>query len=234
MSDLAKLQRLIARTFKNPATLKEALTHKSFAAENTLPYDNQRLEFLGDAVVQIVLTSHLFGRYPKCDEGELTKIRSALAKQESLASLAREISLGDFILLGKGESESGGQLRDSTLSDAFEALLGAIYLDAGLPSAQDFLLSIVGKIYPEPSDLLADLNPKGSLQEFTQQHFDATPEYLTVEVSGPDHNPSYTVEVLIKGKSMGKGSAAKRKAAESAAAKVALDNLQSQHSGEMT
>ncbi len=102
-------------------------------------------------------------------------------------------------------------------------------------SAQDFLLSLVNSIYPEPSDLLADLNPKGALQEFTQQHFDATPEYLTVEVSGPDHNPSYTVEVLIKGKSMGKGSAAKRKAAESAAAKVALDNLlslQSQTSGE--
>jgi ribonuclease-3 len=152
-------------------------------------------------------------------------MRSAIAKEESLAGIAREISLGDFLLLGKGETECGGKNRDSTLSDAFESLVGALYLDAGIEAAQNFLLALVQKMYPEPSDLLADLNPKGSLQEYTQQHLGATPEYVTVMVSGPDHSPSYTVEVFIKSKPMGQGSATKRKAAEGAAAKVALENL---------
>lgn len=223
--DLAKLQRIIGRNFNDAELLKEAMMHKSFASENTIAYDNQRMEFLGDAVVQIILTQHLFKRYPECQEGELTKMRSAIAKEESLATIARELSLGEFIMLGKGEIESGGGNRDSTLSDALESLIGALYLDAGLDTAQSFLLKLVAKIYPEPSDLLADLNPKGALQEFTQQHLGATPEYMTVKVSGPDHSPSYTVEVRIKGRPMGQGSATKRKAAESAAAKVALVNL---------
>ncbi len=216
---------MLGREFKRLDLLKEALTHKSFASENNLLYDNQRLEFLGDAVVQIALTQHLFRRYPDCHEGELTKMRSAIAKEASLAAIAKEVSLGEFLLLGKGEMESGGAQRDSTLSDAFESLVGAIYLDAGLDAAQQLLLSLVERIYPEPSALLARLNPKGALQEFTQQKLGATPNYSTVEITGPDHSPSYTVEVFVKGKLLGKGSAAKRKAAESSAAEMALRSL---------
>jgi ribonuclease-3 len=226
--DLVKLQRTIGLPFKDIDLLKEALTHKSFAAENGVAYDNQRLEFLGDAVVQIVLTQHLFRLYPKCQEGELTKMRSAIAKEESLAALARKIGLGEHILLGRGEKDAGGSDRDSTLSDAFESLVGAIYLDAGMDFVQNYLLKLIVKMYPQPSTLLADLNPKGSLQEYTQQHLGATPEYKTVGVSGPDHSPSYTVEVLIKGRPLAHGSAPKRKAAESAAAKAALDLFHAQ------
>jgi len=225
MADLAKLQKSIGWTFSNLELLKEALTHKSFASEHTIHYDNQRLEYLGDAVVQIAITQHLFRRYPKCQEGELTKMRSAIAKEESLATIAREIGLGEHLLLGKGETDSGGSSRVSTLSDAFESLVGALYIDAGLDFSQSFLLKLVDRMYPDPSELLADLNPKGALQEYTQQHLGATPEYQTVEVKGPDHSPSYTVEVVVKGKPMGVGSAAKRKAAESAAARMALFQL---------
>jgi len=225
MSDLLRLQKILGREFKSLDLLKEALTHKSFASENALPYDNQRLEFLGDSVVQIALTQHLFRLYPGCHEGELTKMRSAIAKESSLAAIAKELSLGEFLMLGKGELESGGSNRDSTLSDAFESLLGAVYLDAGLEEAQQLLIDLVVRIYPEPSALLARLNPKGALQEFTQQKLGATPDYSTVEISGPDHSPSYTVEVFVGGHLLGKGSAPKRKAAESAAAEMALSKL---------
>ena len=153
MFDFVKLERVLGVHFRNPGLCREAFTHKSFAAEHDLKYDNQRLELLGDSVVQIVLTEELFKRYPALQEGALTKIRSAIVNQGSLAAFARELSLGEFLMLGKGEIELGGADRDSTISDLFEAYTGALYLDQGLEAARSFLMPLVNRQYPEPSDV---------------------------------------------------------------------------------
>ncbi len=225
IADLQKFQRKTGLVFQNEKFLKEAFTHKSYATEFNLTYDNQRLEFLGDAVVQIVLTRKLFFLYPDFQEGDLTKIRSALVNQETLALFARSISLGDYLMLGRGESESHGEERESTLSDAFEALCGALYLDGGMERAEEFILKTLDANFKDPSALLRSLNPKGLLQEYTQAHFGKAPEYTVLEISGPAHNPSYEVEVRIHDTLAAKGSASKRKLAEQAAARAALDLL---------
>ena len=197
IADLQKFQRMTGIHFTDQKLLREALTHKSYATEFNLKYDNQRLEFLGDAVVQIVLTKHLFHRYPGLQEGDLTKIRSALVNQDTLAKFARSISLGSYLMLGRGETESHGCDRDSTLSDAFEAVCGAIYLDQGSALVTEFILKTLHTNCREPSDLLHSLNPKGLLQEYAQAHFGKAPEYKILGVSGPAHNPCYEVEVLV-------------------------------------
>ncbi len=228
IADLQKFQRMTGIHFTDQKLLREALTHKSYATEFNLKYDNQRLEFLGDAVVQIVLTKHLFHRYPGLQEGDLTKIRSALVNQDTLAKFARSISLGSYLMLGRGETESHGCDRDSTLSDAFEAVCGAIYLDQGSALVTEFILKTLHTNCREPSDLLHSLNPKGLLQEYAQAHFGKAPEYKILGVSGPAHNPCYEVEVLVNGELLAKGVAAKRKLAEQAAAKAAMEVLSAQ------
>ena len=185
MSDLVKLEHILGIKFRDEAVYKEALTHKSFAAEHQLSYDNQRLELLGDAVVQIILTDYLYRRYTDLQEGDLTKIRSAMVNQDALAQFARGISLGSFLMLGRGELELNGQDRDSTISDAFESLIGAIYLDHGLEVATDLFLSILLKTYPDPAESLHEINPKGILQEYTQQKSQGVPQYRIVAVTGP-------------------------------------------------
>ncbi len=224
-SDLAKLQNSLGMSFRNTDLLKEAMTHKSYASEKNVKYDNQRLEFLGDAVLQIILTKYLFTRYPESQEGDLTKMRSALANQETLASFAKTLSLGEYLMLGKGESDAKGQERESTLSDAFEALLGAIYLDVGLDPAEKFLLDVMLKHYPDPTVTLTEINPKGTLQEYAQRTIGKTPEYKITDVSGPPHDPCYVVELFLDGKFIAKGSAQSRKNAERAAAKIALQEI---------
>ena len=208
--------------FKNKDLLKEALTHRSYSSEKGLNYDNQRLEFLGDSVLEIILTEYLYLRYPSAPEGHLTKMRSALVQQNALANLAEKLELQQHIVMGKGEIDSGGNHRDSTLSDAFEALIGAFYLDAGIEEVKNFLLPLIEKNYPAPSDMLLSINPKGALQEYTQKHLGAAPYYKTVEISGPDHEPLYKVTVSVKNKIIGQGEASKRKTAESEAARQGL------------
>lgn len=229
-SDPVKLQRTLGYTFRNPALLKEALMHRSFATENNIAYDNQRLEFLGDAVLQIILTEYLFRRYPDFHEGDLTKLRSALANQDTLALLARDIDLGSALILGRGEIECGGSLRDSTLSDAMEALMAAIMLDSSQEKVREIFLELLGKRYPEPSKLLADLNPKGTLQEYTQQTSGCQPEYKLLSITGPDHNPCFEIEVRIHGRPIATARANKRKIAESMAARAALEKIQREKS----
>ena len=145
------------------ARLAEALTHRSYAVENALAYDNQRLEFLGDAVLEIVLTEYLFRLYPECDEGAMTKIRSALVREAALARLARKLELGEYLQVGRGEKESGGADRDSTLADLFEAVLGAFYLDGGFEPVREFITAMFAAEYPEPRRLLGTINPKGQI-----------------------------------------------------------------------
>ncbi len=198
--------------------LTEALTHRSYAVENNLNYDNQRLEFLGDAVLEIVLTEYLFSLYPDADEGVMTKIRSALVREPTLAKLARILSLGDYLLTGRGELESGGTDRDSTLADLFEAILGALYLDAGFEHARKFILELFRRHYPDPRVLLTEINPKGLLQEFSQRHWGETPDYTVLRQTGPEHLPHYEVEVRLHNfVALGRG--ASRRHAESDAAR---------------
>ncbi len=225
-NDPMRLQRILGYSFQNPMLLKEALMHKSFAMENQILYDNQRLEFLGDAVLQIILTRHLFHRYPDLHEGDLTKIRSALANQDSLAKLARSIELGKNIMFGKGELETGGTDRDSTLCDAFEALLAAVMLDSDEATAEKLFLDLMAKHFPEPSELLKTLNPKGALQEYTQKNYSMAPVYETLSVSGEDHNPVFDVAISLRGIRLAAATANKRKNAEILAAREALEFLQ--------
>ena len=219
--DIEKVKLKINYNFKNKALLREALTHRTYAVENSLPYDNQRLEFLGDAVLEIILSEYIFHLYPEAKEGELTKMRSAMVNQYSLAALARTIDLGIFMITGKGEKESGGCDRDSTLSDLFEALIGAFYIDANLEIVKEFVLELVKKEYPDPKALLLDLNPKGILQEYSQKKWNEPPIYEILSVSGPDHAPVFTVEVIID-QIRALATASSRKQAEIEAAKNAI------------
>jgi ribonuclease-3 len=219
--DIQKLKNTIKYDFKNKALLREALTHRTYAVENSLNYDNQRLEFLGDAVLEIILSEYLFQLYPDSREGELTKMRSAMVNQSSLATLARKLDLGNYMIVGKGEKENGGIERASTLSDLFEALLGAMYMDSDLDTVRAFVLRLVKEEFPEPEKLLIDLNPKGILQEYSQKEWNEPPEYTILSVSGPDHAPSFNVEVKV-GEHSARGSASNRKQAEIEAAKNAI------------
>jgi ribonuclease-3 len=197
--------------------LREALTHRTYAVEHAIKYDNQRLEFLGDAVLEMITTEELYKRYPDMPEGDMTKIRSAFSCETTLSDFARKLELGKYLLVGKGEKESGGNRRNSTLADLFEAVLGAIYLGCGIVAAKKFLLNELGSAYPDPKVCLTSLNPKGRLQEYSQKKWGCTPEYRLFRHGGPQHMPFYEVEVrLTKYVSVGRGSS--RKNAEIAAA----------------
>ncbi|MDD5697901.1 MAG: ribonuclease III [Victivallaceae bacterium] len=216
--DIEKLKFLINYDFKNKSLLREALTHRTYAVENSLAYDNQRLEFLGDAVLEIILSEYLFRLYPGAREGDLTKMRSAMVNQHSLARLAGSINLGNFMITGKGEKENGGCERTSTLSDLFEALLGAFYLDAGLETAKKFVVELVEHEFPDPRKLILHLNPKGILQEYVQKKWNEAPFYEVLSVTGPHHAPVFTVQVTAA-QTKASGIASNRKRAEVEAAR---------------
>ncbi|MBR1966315.1 MAG: ribonuclease III [Lentisphaeria bacterium] len=222
--DIEKLKTILNYHFEDRSLLKTALTHRSFAVETGLDYDNQRLEFLGDAVLEIILTEYLYLIYPKEEEGNLTKMRSAMVREEALAAFARKINLGDFIFMGRGEMESHGNERNSTLADLFEALLGAWYLDGGMAPVKRFVLDMIYEFFPDPAYLLKTLNPKGLLQEHAQKHWGGTPVYTVLKKYGPEHCLTYEVEVSI-GKHSCVGVAQSRKNAESAAAELLLKEL---------
>ena len=217
--DINELKARLGNDIPWSSRLTEALTHRSYAVENSLSYDNQRLEFLGDAVLEIVLTDYLFRLYPDCDEGAMTKIRSALVREPALARLARKLELGEYLLVGRGEKESGGAGRDSTLADLFEALLGAFYLDAGFEAVKEFITGMFSTEYPDPRSLLHTINPKGLLQEYSQARWGQPPVYTVLRTTGPEHQPVYEVEVSLRGY-VAFGRAASRKQAESSAAHV--------------
>lgn len=225
--DIEKLKKQLGIIFKTPRLLKEALTHRSYAVENKLSYDNQRLEFLGDAVLEIILTDYLYRLYPEADEGVMTKMRSALARQDTIAQLARKMELGSYMYIGNGEMSSGGADRDSTLCDLFEAVLGACYLDQGMDFSRRWLLKLLTVNLPAPHRLLPGLNPKGTLQEYTQHKYGHPPVYTVLSVDGPEHSPVYTVEVTMNDKkAVGKGGA--RRLAEFAAAADMLQMISEQ------
>jgi len=222
MSDLIKFMRLTELSFQNEDLLKEAVTHKTYSEEYKLHCDNQRLEFLGDSVVQIVITKYLFDRYPDLQEGDLSKIRSEMVNQTALSAMARYISLGDFLLLGRGEKKCHGEMRDSTLCDAFEALIGAIYLDKGLDAAGDFFMKQLNRFNPDPVRVLKTMNPRGELQEYFQSRGEKIPEYRMLSETGPAHAKCFEAEVSVGRKVLAAGKGTSKQSAEQNAAKAAL------------
>jgi len=218
------IEKQIGYSFQNPDLLTEALTHPSLAYENQKGgSDNQRLEFLGDAVLQLVLTHELFSMFPAFSEGHLTKLRARLVSTKALEEYAQGVSLGSFVLLGKGEERTGGRNRRGVLADAFEALIGAVYLDSGFESAKEFIINSCkikfAKIVAEP----IEKNPKGELQEILQKLYQESPTYHVLKQEGPDHNCSFETEVQWNGIKLGSGSGKNKKESERSAAQSALD-----------
>ena len=219
MAALKEFQEKIGYNFKNEALLKQALTHSSYAHEQRKKNsDNERLEFLGDAVLEIVSSEFLYLNYPDKPEGELTKLRASIVCEPTLAMCTNQINLGDYLFLGKGEDMTGGRMRKSILSDALEAVIGAIYLDGVFANAKDFVLKYIMTDI-EHKQLFYD--SKTILQEIVQgEHEQLT--YILTDESGPDHNKSFTVEVCVGEKILGTGSGHTKKAAEQEAAYQAL------------
>jgi ribonuclease-3 len=217
---------LIAYKFRDENLLRLALTHPSVAHESGVPTEhNQRLEFLGDAVLGLVLTQKIYEQFPDMDEGPLTKARAKLVNRLTLAERARSLDLGAHLILSRGEEGSGGRNRDSALADAYEALLGAIFLDGGFDAARDFILREFAAAFGELTSIPLIENPKGELQEFLQARSPRSPEYQTVQVSGADHDPLFECAVSHEGVELARGRGKNKKAAESDAALAALEKL---------
>ena len=214
---LEELEKQIGYIFKNKDLLQSALMHSSYTNEKRLPkYKcNERLEYLGDAVLELVSSEYIFSTNKTMPEGEMTKLRASIVCEPSLALCARDIHLGEFLLLGKGEEATGGRYRDSVTSDALEALIGAIYLDGGFASAKDFIMKVVLNDL-ESKKLFYD--SKTILQELVQGHFSEVLSYQLVKEEGPDHNKSFVVKAYIGAKAYGQGSGRTKKAAEQEAA----------------
>lgn len=212
--------------FNDPEILREALTHRSYLNEADMAVQsNERLEFMGDAVLGLISTDYLFHRFGQLEEGELTNLRSALVRTETLARFAQDINLGQYLFLGRGEEMSKGRQRAGGLACAFEALLAAIYKDQGYETARSFVMRF---IEPELDEVVVSRkhkNAKSMLQELVQARMQQTPSYHLVDESGPDHAKSFTVEVRVGNRVLGRGHDRSKRAAEQIAAEKALERL---------
>lgn len=208
--------------FKNINLLKNALIHSSYANEvrgNT--HSNERLEFLGDSVLSIIVSEHIYTKFPNMPEGELTRMRASLVCEKSLCEFSRELGIGEYLKLGKGEDKNGGRDRDSILADAFEAVLAAIYLDGGIEPAKNHVMNTVLRdLKHHEEDTFKDY--KTTLQEIIQRNPEESVSYFLIDETGPDHNKSFTVEVRMNSNVIGTGSGKNKKQAEQMAAKQAL------------
>ncbi len=223
MADHRTLERKIGAVFLHKDLLRLALVHGSFRNENpgSFPESNDRLEFLGDAVIGAAVADELFRRNPGWAEGELTQARSTLVKDETLAAIARKLDLGPCLYMGKGAEATGGRDQDSILAAAIEALAGALFIDQGYEAARDFVVRLL--LPPEAAGAVAPENPKAALQETVQALGLAAPSYETTHAGGKAHAPTFTSEVTVGGEVMGRGSGPRKAAAERAAASQALE-----------
>jgi len=215
--------------FSNQSLLDRALTHRSALNEGISPVDqsNERLEFLGDAVLELATTEFLFNKLPHEQEGTLTAFRSALVRTRTLAGVARTIGLGELLYMSKGEEAGGGRKNDSLLENSMEALIGAIYLDQGYEPARDFLTE---HLFPEFETIQEEnlhIDSKSHLQEIVQAQGKAAPTYTIVKHSGPDHDRTFVAEVLVSDEPLGRGEGKSKREAQQAAAQAALDSLDS-------
>jgi len=215
------LEKELGYKFKGEKLIIEALTHKSYKQ----PYDNERLEFLGDAVLDLIVGEYLFNKFPKSDEGKLSKIRASLVNESGFDMLARSINLGEYIYLSNAEENNGGREKSSLLSNAFEAIIGAIYLESGLKVVEKIAISLIEKNHQDISldSLFKDF--KTALQELTQARFGKIPEYEVIASRGPDHKKEFEVAVIIEEKEYARAIGKSKKIAQQEAAQIAVELL---------
>lgn len=221
---VAALQTAIGWSFADTTHLTDALVHRSYCAEHADAESNERLEFLGDAVLGLVVTDFAYAEFPDLPEGELAKVRASVVNAEVLAELAREIGIGPALVLGKGEDTSGGRAKSSILSDAMEAVIAAVYLDGGWRAARDIVLRLVEDRIRENAAGPGGGDFKTRLQELVAQRFEQVPRY-SVRAEGPDHSKHFFADVRVAGQVLGSGEGRSKKQAEQAAAKAAVTSL---------
>jgi ribonuclease-3 len=231
MNDWNDCQKDLGISFHQESLLEQAFVHLSYLNENPgfARPSNERLEFLGDAILNFIVTEKLYEEFPQLPEGELTEIRAALVCRDTLAELASSLKLGDWLLLGRGEEANGGRAKESNLANAIEALIGALYLDQGIAKARRFILR---QLKPELEKIKAGKIPpnyKALVQELIQGQKKPTPVYRLVEATGPDHSKQFTAEILVEGEALGKGVGKSKKVAESQAARAAWEKLRCSH-----
>jgi len=221
MERLEEFERKLGYRFRDRELLREALTHKSYKS----PVNNERLEFLGDAVLDLIIGEYLYKKFPKANEGELSKLRASLVNEEGFARLAQRIDLGDYIFISQAEENNQGRTKPSLLSNAFEAVMGAIYLESGLEEVRRLALKLLEEAYPriDLGSLFKDY--KTTLQELTQARHGVTPRYELLGASGPDHKKEFEVAVTLHGKTIATAKGRSKKAAQQEAAKKALEIL---------
>ncbi|MBR3603224.1 MAG: ribonuclease III [Elusimicrobiaceae bacterium] len=218
---LTELEKLIHYSFEDTTILREALTHKSYSGEHKAVRHNERLEFLGDSILGAIVANYIYGQCPHSEEGVLSKIKSNLVSRHNLYLWAKKLDLGRFMRLGHGELATGGRQRDSILSNAMEAVVGAVYLDGGYPAAEQVVLPWV-----RTQELKQDSGDyKSRLQEYIQKRSRSTPDYEVLQTVGPEHDKIFTVEVSLDGKRLGVGKGRNKKLAEQDAARDAYRHL---------
>ena len=225
MTELTTLEEKLSVTFRDKSKLVTALVHSSYVNENPGYTSNERLEFLGDAVLGLVIAEKLHEGLARAGEGELTRKRAVLVSRESLAHVARRIGLGDYLLLGKGEEATSGRSKLANLSGAMEAVIAAVYLDQGLKAARYVILNLMSEEIEKAAFASKETDYKSQLQELTQSRGQGTPVYRLTGETGPDHNRVFTVEVLVEGGVLTTGSGKSKKTAETEAAQKALEAI---------
>jgi len=227
LSEIAVLQQALGVSFSDPSLLEQSLVHSSYVNENPsqaqLP--NEKLEFLGDAVLGMIIAAKLYRDYPQFSEGEMTRLRATLVRSETLARAAKSLNLGDYLYLGKGEEASGGRSKSGNLACALEAVIAAVFLDHGIAVAEDFILRLFDKELKKAVSRGAVVDYKSRLQELVQSRQQAIPVYRLIEATGPAHNQTFTIEVRVADTLLGRGSGRSKKKAETEAARLALERI---------
>ena len=225
--DINELQKILGVSLNRPALLEQSLVHSSFINENPASSlgHNERLEFLGDAVLDFIVADKLYQDFPGLSEGEMTKHRASLVRRDTLAHIARVIKLGDFLYMGKGEESSGGRNKAPNLAGALEAVIAAVYLDLGITVAGDMVIGLLAEEWKKLASPGSGIDYKSKLQELAQSKYQATPVYRLVSETGPDHNKMFTVEVMVNKKILGRGTGKSKKLAETEAARLALERI---------
>jgi len=226
-ADIEFLQQALGYSFRDPRLLRRALTHPSYVNEHPEDRtgDNQRLEFLGDAVLDFVAGAWIYRRYPDFDEGRMTRLRAALVRTNTLACFAGQVGISGALRLGYGEEEAGGRKREANLCDAFEAVVGALYLDGGLAVVESFFEPLIGPVAEATLAAEADWDAKSRLQEWSQAELRVTPHYRIVVERGPDHAKTFEAEVLLGQEVAGRGTGHSKQVAEQAAARAAWESV---------
>ena len=227
MADLGALQETLGVSFHDLSLLEQAMVHSSYINENPgyAPFSNERLEFVGDAILGFIIAEKLYQDFPDLTEGGMTKLRSVLVRRDTLSRVARAIRLGDYLYLGKGEEASGGRHKSANLAGALEAMIAAVFLDQGLTITRELVLKLFADELQKVIRQGTEVDYKSQLQELIQSRYQSTPDYRLVEATGPDHDKRFTVEVVFGDTVLGRGSGKSKKVAESEAARSALEQL---------